>query len=133
MRHLIKSFIITAATLYLTYSLVPTINFGLDIKNIALFAGGIWVISQLINPIFSVVLLPINLLTFGLLSYILNIAFVFALINFLPGFSVSAYNFPGANIDGLILPQINFNQMGTILVVALIITFTQKTLHIIFE
>ena len=133
MRHLIKSFIITIATLYLTYSLVPTINFGIDLKNIALFAGGIWVISQLINPIFSVVLLPINLLTFGLLSYILNIAFVFALINFLPGFSVSAYNFPGANIDGLILPQVSFNQMGTILVVALIITFVQKTLHIIFE
>jgi|SRR3989344_4702444 len=133
MRHIIKSFIITIATVYLTYSIVPTINFGIDIKNIALFAGGMWVISQLINPIFSIVLLPINLLTFGLLSYILNIAFVFALINFLPGFSVSAYNFPGANINGFILPQMGFNQVGTILLVALIITLVQKTLHLIFE
>lgn len=133
MRHLIKSFIITAATVYLVYSIVPTIDFGQDIKNIALFAGGIWVISQLISPIFSVVLLPINLLTFGLLSFILNIAFVFALINFLPGFSVSSYNFPGANIDGLILPRMSFNEVGTISLVALIITIVQKTLHIIFE
>src|SRR3989344_8429443 len=100
MRHIIKSFIITIATVYLTYSIVPTINFGIDIKNIALFAGGMWVISQLINPIFSIILLPINLLTFGFLQFVLNIAFVFALINFLPGFSIFAYNFIGANIDG---------------------------------
>ncbi len=133
MRHIIKSLIITLATVYITSRLVPTINFGQDPRNILLFATGIWIISQIVNPIFSIVLLPINLLTFGFLSFILNIAFIFALINFLPGFSISTYNFIGANINGFIIPAMSFNQITTILLVALIIALLQKTLHLIFE
>jgi len=132
-RHIIKSIIIAIAAVYVAYKLVPTIDFGSDPKNIPLFIGGVWVISQLLNPIFSIVLLPVNLLTFGLLSFILNVAFIFALINFLPGFSIHTYNFIGANINGFIVPAVSFNQISTILVVALIITIVQKFLHIIFE
>ena len=62
MRHIIKSFLITVAIVYIAYIIVPTIDFGPDPKNILLFLGGLWIISQVINPIFSIVLLPINLL-----------------------------------------------------------------------
>ena len=133
MRHIIKSFLISAATVYIAFNLIPTIDFGPDPRNILLFVGGLWIISQVINPLFSIILLPINLITFGLLSLILNIAFVFALMNFVPDFTVGAYDFPGANIEGFILPSYNFTQTLTILLLALIITFAQKILHIIFE
>jgi len=133
MRHYFKSIIITIASAYIAYRLVPTISIGSDPKNILMAIGGLWVISQIINPLFSLVLLPINLLTFGLISLILNVALVFALLNFLPGFTVLAYDFAGANIDGIILPPIAFNQVTTIILVAAIITFVQKLLHLIFE
>ncbi len=133
MRHILKSILITIATVYIAFTLVPTIDFGADPTNILVFIGGLWVISQIINPIFSIVLLPINLLTFGLLSLILNIAFVFALMNFLHGFTVRAYNFLGADVQGVILPGYNFTQVFTVILVAIIITFLQKTLHLIFE
>ncbi|OGD83036.1 hypothetical protein A3J17_02470 [Candidatus Curtissbacteria bacterium RIFCSPLOWO2_02_FULL_40_11] len=119
--------------MYIAYIIVPTIDFGPDPKNILLFLGGLWIISQVINPIFSIVLLPINLLTFGLLSFILNVAFVFGLMNFAPGFTVGAYNFPGANIEGVIFPSYNFTQILTVILLALIITISQKILYIIFE
>jgi uncharacterized membrane protein YvlD (DUF360 family) len=95
--------------------------------------GGLWIISQVINPIFSLVLLPINLLTFGLISAVLNIVFFFALIKFLPGFSIMPYSFPGANLDGVIFPAMAFNQIMTTILIALTITLLQKILHIIFE
>lgn len=133
MRHYIKSILITIATFYITYVAIPTISLGSDPKNILLFIGGLWIISQIINPIFSLVLLPVNIITFGLVSLLLNVAFVFALLNFLPGFSVSAYSFPGASIEGIILPPIAFNQITTIILAAAIITVLQKILHIIFE
>ena len=133
MRHIIKSILITIATVYIAFNLVPTINFGTDPTNILIFIGGLWIISQVINPIFSVVLLPINLLTFGLLSLILNVAFVFALMNFVPGFVVKAYNFPGANVEGIVLPSYYFTQILTVILLALTITAVQKILHIVFE
>jgi hypothetical protein len=72
-------------------------------------------------------------LTFGLVTLALNIALIFALLNFLPDFHVSAYNFPGANYQGLILPAANFNKIATIILIATVITLVQRILHIIFE
>lgn len=133
MRHYLKSFLITIAAFYVAYNFMGAINLGIDPKNIILVVGGLWIISQIINPVFSLVLLPVNLLTFGLIALVLNIAFFFALINFLPGFTITEYSFPGANLDGVILPPMAFNQVATIILVATSITFLQKLLHIIFE
>lgn len=133
MRHYLKSVIITVATFYISTSLINTVSFGNDPKNILMFLAGLWIISQIVNPIFSLVLLPVNILTFGLISFLLNVAFVFALLTFLPGFSVSAFYFPGAVIQGVIFPAVPLNQIGTILLLSLAITILHKILHIIFE
>lgn len=133
MRHYLKSVLITVATFYIATTLIGTVNFGHDPKNILMFLGGLWIISQIVNPIFSLVLLPVNILTFGLISFLLNVAFVFALLTFLPGFSVFPYNFPGAVVQGVIFPPVPLNQIETVLVLAATITILHKILHIIFE
>lgn len=133
MRHYLKALVIAAATLYIAKQVVPTIEIGPNIKNYALVVGAIFLIAQIINPIFSLVLLPINHFTFGLVMFVLNTALFFALINFLSGFSVGAFDFPGTSIDGVILPAVAFNQTTTVILVALTITLIQKFLHIIFE
>src|SRR3990167_2377519 len=133
MRHYLKALVIAATTLYITQMAVPTIDIGTSIKNYALVVSAIFLIAQIINPIFSLVLLPINHLTFGLVIFTLNIALFFGLINFLPGFTVGAFDFPGAQVDGVILPAISFNQTSTVILVAFGIALVQKILHIIFE
>ena len=133
MRHYLKALVIAATTLYIAQMAVPTIDIGANIKNYALVVAGIFLIAQIINPIFSLVLLPINHLTFGLVMFALNIALFFGLINFLPGFTVGAFDFPGTQVDGVILPAISFNQTSTVILVAFVIALVQKILHIIFE
>ncbi len=133
MRHYIKTVLITIAAFYITYTLIPAINLGSDPKNLALTLAGLWIISQVVNPVFSLVLLPVNIITFGLVSFLLNVAFVFALLTFLPGFVIRAYYFSGAVIQGIIFPPIAFNQITTVILIAFSITILQKVLHIIFE
>lgn len=133
MRHFLKSFLISVSAFYITYTLIPAMSFGNDPKNAAILIFGLWIISQVINPIFSLVLLPINLLTFGLISALFNVAFFFALSSFLPGFSISAFDFEGANLYGIILPAVSLNQIATTILIALTITFLQKILKIIFD
>lgn len=133
MRHYIKSLLIAIASVYATINLFPVVGLGNNPKNLALLISGFWLITLLINPIFSIVFLPINILTFGLVSSVLNVAFLFALMNFLPGFHIRPYTFPGANINGVVLPAIYLNQVLTIIAIAISITVLQKILHIIFE
>lgn len=133
MRHYLKTVIICAISFYLVITLIPTITIGTDPKNWATVVGGVILTSVAVHPIFSIVLLPINILTFGLLSLILNTALLLAYIKFLPGFSISAYNFPGAFIQGFIVPPANLNEIETLIAAAIILTFSQKILHIIFD
>ena len=133
MRHYFKSLIISAASFYIAYNAVLTINLGSNPKNILLVIGGLFIISQIINPFFSFVLLPINFLTFGSVSVVLNGIFFFVLPRLIPDFVIGAYNFPGANIQGFIIPAASLNQFATIILVTLIVTLSQKILHLIFE
>lgn len=133
MRHYLKQLIIAVAAFYAAYTLIPTVSLGQDPKNILIAIGGILLISLLIYPMFSIILLPINFLTFGLMSFVLNVILVFALIQFLPGFSIAAYDFPGANLEGFIIPPAKLTQIPTIIAFATIITVVQKVLHFIFE
>ncbi len=133
MRHYLKALIISSIAFFAAYQFVPTIVIGNGPKNIAIVIGALLVVSLLLRPIFSLILLPINLLTIGSISLILNTALMYSLTIYLPGFVIKAFNFKGAEINGFILPPYVFNQLATIILVAAIITAVQKVLHIIFE
>lgn len=133
MRHYLKAIIIAAVSFYSAYLAVPTISFGRDSKNLLVIIGAMLAVTLLLRPIFSLVLLPINFLTIGSVSLVLNSALIWGLTVYLPGFSVRAFDFKGANIDGFILPPYSFGELGTIILVAAIITFLQKVLQLIFD
>ena len=133
MRHYLKKLIIVLISLYLALSVIPTINLGSDQKNLPIIIASFLLVSMVVRPIFSLVLLPLNFATVGGISFFLNAGVIFILLNTLPGAAIGAYNFPGLNIEGIILQPAVFNQTATVFLVALIITITQKILHIIFE
>lgn len=133
MRHYFKSIIITSIGFYLAASAIPTIKIGSEPQNILIVLGSLLLVSIVIHPIFSIILIPVNILTFGLLSFIINIALLFAFIKFLPGFSISPYNFPGANIEGVIIPSIYLDKFMVVIAAAAIITIANKILKIIFD
>lgn len=133
MKHYLKLVIITLISFYSAYTLIPTINLGNDPQNILTVIGGLLLISLIINPLFSIILLPINLITHGLVSLLLNIALIFVLLRILPGFDIRPYNFPGADISGFVIPAVKLTQTTAIIAVATIITLVQRVLHVVFE
>ena len=133
MRHYLRKLIIVFLSLYVAYSLVPTVSLGNDPKNWLVIVVSFFLVTIIIKPIFSLILIPLNFITIGLVSFILNTATIFALTVFIQGVSVGAYNFPGANLGGIILQPLALTQVMTIVVLGLLITVTQKVLHVILE
>lgn len=132
-KHYLRIVIIASIAVYLALTLIPTTYLGPDPKNILILIAGIILANLIIHPIFSIILLPINILTLGSLSFILNVILIYVFTKFLPGFSISAYNFPGANIQGFIIPPFPMNQLETVAAFGIIITVVQKLLHFVFE
>lgn len=133
MRHYLKALIISSIAFFGAYQLIPTIILGPGLNNLAIVIASLLIVSLFIRPIFSLILLPINFLTLGSVSLILNAILVYGLTIYLQGFTIKAFDFKGADVNGFILPAYHFNQLATIILVALVITFIQKVLHIIFE
>ncbi len=80
----------TAAAILLIANFIP----GIAVASFttALIAALVWGIMGLtIRPILGLLTLPINLITFGLFSFILNALMFWLLAAFVPGFSVAGF------------------------------------------
>lgn len=133
MKYYLRKTVITLIALYSAYALIPSAKFGPDYKNFVIAIASLLLVSLFIKPLFSLILIPINFFTHAVASLLLNLIVVYALLFFLPGFTVSAFDFQGANFEGFVIPSYSFSQMYAVILFAFIVTVVQKTLHAIFE
>lgn len=122
MKFLIKKYFSGTLSLFTTLNLVA--SFKSDGKfSTLLFAGLIFLLIDLfVKPFLKIITLPINLVSFGLFSWIINAIALIILIFFVPQFSLNAWTFPGFFYEDFTLPIVNFNLPLTYIVVSFIIS-----------
>ncbi len=80
----------TAVTLILIANYVP----GIDVSGfyIAIVVAVIWgVLGLTVRPVLTLLTLPINIITFGLFSFILNALLFWLLSTFIEGFDIAGF------------------------------------------
>src|SRR3990167_8812335 len=92
---------------------------------VAMFYSGLTIDNQ---PIIKLLLLPINLLTLGLFSWVVNVITLFLLTYFIKGVAILAYTFPGISYQGFIIPQMHFNLIISYVITSLVLSLTHLTL-----
>jgi putative membrane protein len=91
--------------------------------------GGLvlYLLFLILKPILGIITLPLNLITLGLFSFIINIIIFYILTVFVSSISINAFLFKGLSIYGFIIPKIYLNQffalMAAALIQALIVNF----------
>ncbi len=81
----------TAASVYITVSIVPGISVSGGWMTILLVALAWSVITFAIRPVLQILTLPITVLTIGLFSFVLNAALFWAMELVVPGFDVAGF------------------------------------------
>jgi len=102
---LLIKWLIMAISIIIASYLVPgvTVNSFFNALWVALFLG---VVNVLIKPILLLITLPINILTLGLFTFIINALLILLASSVLKGFEVSG--FWVAVLFGIILSLINY-------------------------
>lgn len=106
MKDLIRKTLLTCFSLFLVAQfdsglLIPQELLGL------LWSGLVIVIlNQLLKPIVKLFLLPINLLTFGLFSWLANVVVLFIATKIIPALSINAFVFESIAYSGFIIPSL---------------------------
>ena len=109
MKGFLRKSVINAVSLYI----VSQVLSGLEIQGgvpTFILAGAVFsVISFVGRPILTIITLPLNLITLGAFSFIINVALLYLLTIFIPQISISPFTFEGFSLSGFVIPQFSFN------------------------
>lgn len=81
--------------------------------------GGLWsyiiggfvfsLLAFFVRPIIQIFTLPLNLLTFGVFSFLINALLLYILTVFVSQITIQAFTYPGFSYSGFVIPSLNFN------------------------
>lgn len=128
MKTILRAIFLNLVSLYL----VAMFYSGLTIDNkpaVYFAAAVVWtLLNKIVKPIIKLLLLPINLLTLGLFSWVVNVITLFLLTYFIKGVAIHAYTFPGIAYQGFIIPQMHFNLLISYIITSLVLSLTHMLL-----
>lgn len=133
MKYLLRVFLFNSFSLWLVSELLPALSISGGWQ-VILFAGLVLSLLMLIiAPILKILFIPINIITFGLFSWLINGIVLYLLTVFVPQVTISAWTFPGLSLSGFIIPRAQVSYAFALIVVSVALTFMVNILHDISE
>jgi len=133
MKHIIRVFLFNVFALWLSSQILPTITAPGGVS-VILFAGLILsVLMLVVHPILKILFIPINILTFGLLSWFINVIVIYLLTVFVPELHVNPWLFPGGTWAGFVIPQLHFTYLTALIASSFLISTITDVLHYVSE
>lgn len=133
MNYLLRRYFVSLFSIWITAQLLPTLFIAPGWQPLLVSAFVLTILSLLIVPIVKILFIPINLMTFGLLSWFIHVVTVYLLTIIVPEVEIRTWTFPGATWAGFVIPKIHFSYFAALVVTSLVITFFSNLLTRINE
>lgn len=128
MKHLLRLYLIHLLALIFLIS----INRGFTVSGnwVSLAYAGLLltIVTIFIKPFLKLLFLPINMITLGFFSWIINIGILYVLILIAPQIKIDEWSFPGTAVGSYAFPAFHLSKMLNFIVSALLLALTIKVL-----
>lgn len=114
---LLKPIIISGLTIFLLAYFLPTVSY-MNWTTLILAAVTLTLVNKIVRPLLKVLFLPINVVTLGLFSIVLNVALLWLVTYLVPGFHIEAMTVLG----------VQFNDFFSLFIVSIMISVFQNFL-----
>lgn len=121
MKRLLRSMVYYVFALWLTSTLIPALSISGNLWGMLSAGGTLTLMMMILKPILSIIFLPVNILTLGLLSWLVNVVVLYLWTIFVPNVHLAPWIFPGISTVGFIVPTVNLSYTWTLVVVSLVI------------
>jgi len=81
------------------------------------------ILFLVVKPVLSIVTLPLNIITLGLFSFLINAIILYLLTILVPSISISAFKFNGLAFLGFVVPQFQVNSFFAFIVASILLSF----------
>ena len=100
MKRILRHFVIDTVSIFLVSSIASGMIFQKGIETLLLTGLGLTVASLIAKPVINILMLPINLVTFGLFRWVASVAVLYLVSMVVPGFSITNFHFGGYSAFG---------------------------------
>lgn len=129
MKTILKSYLINTFSLYITSLYIPGLKIASDWQIIFTAGAVLTFIYFFLKPIVSLFFKPLNFLTLGFFSFLINGALLYSATIFVPQFKIVPWHFPGFNSQGFIIPPVNLSFWQVAILSAFIISLISNFFH----
>ncbi len=133
MRSIIKHFLINTVALYLISQAVGGINFAKGVETLFLTGAVLSLATMVVRPILNLLLLPFNLITFGLFKWVTYAITLYLVTLVVPGFTLTNFVFAGWSSYWISLPAISLTGTLSFVAFSFLISFVSSILYWIFK
>ena len=129
MKKLLRNVLIYTVILYYLVQIIPGLELTNTLQAVVIGGASLALLFIFIRPILKLLFLPINLITLGVFSGMINVLIIYLFDKYYGAFSVSSWEFTGYSYGGFIIPELQFNVFWTYVLVSLIISFVSSILN----
>ncbi|KKR71142.1 MAG: putative membrane protein [Candidatus Woesebacteria bacterium GW2011_GWA2_40_7b] len=133
MRAIFKHFIIDTVSLYLISQSITGLVFENGLYTLLLTGLVLMLTTMVIRPIINLLLLPINLVTFGLFKWVAYAISFYLVTLLVPGFKLLDFLFKGYSSNLFSIPVISLDGTLAFLAFAFLISFISSLMYWIFK
>jgi putative membrane protein len=133
MKYLVRSFLFNVFALWFTSQIIPSLVIKGDWRIVLISGLVLSILMFIVKPILKILFIPINIITFGLLSWFINVIVIYLLTILVSQVEIRDWTFAGLKYMGFIIPAYHFNYFLTLILVSLSITFFSNLLKDVSE
>jgi len=126
MKKILRLSLINSICLAFIAGFYPGLNINQGIKGIFLAGIGLTLINKLLRPLLKTLLLPLSLLTFGTLNWIINAINIAVLGFIIPQFRIKKFFFSGFKFQGISLSGFYISSFLSLIFVSILLKLSKK-------
>lgn len=133
MKYLLRVLLFNIFGLWLTAQIFPALVLAPGWQPLILAGTTLSLLMLIVKPILKILFIPINFLTFGLASWLINVILLYLLTVFVPEVYVQPWTFPGFSAAGFVVPSFHLSYQLALVAASLVVTFIVQLLHEVSE
>src|SRR3972149_11154393 len=129
MKTILKHYIVDTGALYLASQIASGLIFEDGMKTILLAGVGLTAATLVVRPLINILILPVNLITFGLFKWVSSAVALYLVTLVIPGFRIVHFAYAGLSTKWIDIPGFTFEGMLAFVAFSFLISFIASFLH----
>jgi putative membrane protein len=118
MKSFVRNILFNAFSIFLISQAISGIKVSGGLVTYLLGGFALTILLVLLKPVLKILTLPLNIITLGMFSFVINVIIFYLLTVFVTGITISSFTFPGLSFSGFIIPSIYLNTLFSFILIS---------------